>query len=1117
MTRGALAALAALLCTSAAGCLSADSGFGRRCATSGECPDGDVCVDDRCVPARRAGDRGESCAAPVAMTQPLEGSLLAVGEASLAGAVLDLEGSCGGGDVDVVFAFSLQEPAGLRIRVEADPKADARVSLHPLDQDSCATELEDGCGEDGELLVARAEARAWALVVHGNPAEALDPVVRVTVERLDCPLGYLPFDEGRCAGFREVAPPGIPRRGARLSTLTDGRAILTGGLEADGVAAAAGEVFEPASETWSYVPFRHRRPTHSPLLLGEHFMVLGSAYTPELLEHQPGGGDSVRSISYDMFTPGMDAFEDDDLEMGIGLPSGKLVVLVDDNSLLMEVDTPVYRCSNDLACVGYGTAICATRLDPMGRPLADGFCLCEDGPCKAPPVLRTQPPLLGAEPTGAATARSAIIAANRDDAELVLVHNGDELFELDVSAQFWRSVTLADPPRRAVGMDPIENGAIVSGGNEGGSATARVERVHTATRSVEALTPMRVARIGHGHARLGDERILVVGGSDASGAHQSAELIDPEQRVQPKVPPLPMALETATATALVDGRVLIVGSEPGDLLMRRALVFEIVAPDFRAPVIVTAALCGPSVPLDVPSADDASGAGSTRETTEGERDRFREDSCGSEYDTIGPERLFSFELESPASFHATTRQERTTLVLWRGGCEDREVLGCVTTGTEYAPFEAPTLPAGRYTLAVEAHESYFDATGVVFELRSYQSAPRPCELGTEDPDDDSEGGARQLEVAAPPYDLGDASDLVQSGTLCAGDVDHLLVEVWSEASYLRLQNASLRHASLAPAIIDDESSLAAGEPVFGFGPAEPLGRGQPEPGIYLLRLALGEDDPLRHDWSVYQSTEHCVPDEADSLAPVLDDENHAPSRPQFAAGEPVWRCATSPEDVDVSLFALPPGSDSAVQLVDGYSTTAEVYAVEGPDAPLGARLGEMPAVGGSVGLPAGISPWVAVVTRTTREVGDVYALELTSSLPGDSCFNALSFADSGSLAIDSTPYANDLTPEILGDCTSYGAFGDDVVGALQLNDGDRIDASLDPNNGSDDVSLYLLNTCEPVISACVAGADEGGSGVTETISHTHSGAASTYFLVADGYDPEPFSATLSWTVTRAGQ
>jgi len=315
---------------------------------------------------------------------------------------------------------------------------------------------------------------------------------------------------------------------------------------------------------------------------------------------------------------------------------------------------------------------------------------------------------------------------------------------------------------------------------------------------------------------------------------------------------------------------------------------------------------------------------------------------------------------------------------------------------------------------------------------------------------------------------------------------------------------------------DDQASLAAGKPVFSFGPAVALGRGKAAPGLYALRLVVGEDDPLRHHWTVHQTTGHCVPDDGDSLASVLDDEHYPANRPRFNAGEPVWRCATSPRDVDVSLFPLPAGGDAAIQLLEGYTTTGEVFAVEGPDAPLGSRLGELVARGGSVGLPAGVSPWVAVVTRTDHVYGEVYALEFTTSLPGDSCFNALGFADSGTLAIDSTPYSNDLTPEILGDCTGYAAFGDDVVGAIELRDGDRLDASLFPSDGSDDVSLYLLNTCAPVSSACVSGADEGGAGATESVSFAHAGAPTTYYLVADGYDAAPFAATLSWTVTRTG-
>lgn len=1102
-------AMIALVSICGPGCLSADSGFGRHCAASSECADGDLCVDDRCVPARRAGDVGESCAAPLPLVPGDGAPVLASGAAALAGAQADYEARCAGG-ADVVFSFSLDRPAGLRVRADSDVAV--ALSLHPLADGVCDVARPDDCAVGSELLVARAEAGSYALIVHGEGTG--DDVVRVTVERLDCPLGYLPYGDGRCAGFREVAQNGIPRSGAKVSTLPDGRGILTGGLEADGVPASNGEIFELASETWSYVAFRERRQSHSPVLLGEHFLVLGGGLPPELLDSTPGHGDVVTDLDYAGGVAIAGSIDEDSSEIAVGLASGVLLLVVDDSSWLMKVKTLPILCQNNLGCLGYGAAVCVNQLDTFGRPLPDGFCLCEYGTCVGPPVLVDLPSAGGDAPLGAASAGNPLVATTRDEAEVVLLHNGDAVHELDVGSRFWRRIDVSD--RQAVALDSIPNGAIVSGGREGGRASSMVERIDSATRAAHVLTGLREARIDHAHAVLPDGRILIAGGSGNGGALPTAELIDPAEGDTPLLPRLPVPLAHAVATTLGDGRVLIVGAEGEDPLMRRAFVFEVVAPDFAPPVPDADALCGAVVPLPEPIATNEETAEMTYETTVGERDRFRDTSCGSVPETIGPERIFSFELAEPRSFHARTDQTYTSLALWSGECQEHSSLGCVTTGETAAPLEAPTLDAGRYMLVVEAHEGYGDATGMQFGLRVWTGEPSQCPAGDEDPLDDTADGARTLDVSGPSIFPEVAPSEAQTGKLCRGDVDHLIINLWSEQSELMLDNAAQSHTTLAPALFDDAASLAAGEPVFHFGEPMPFGRGSAPPGIYLLRMTLADDDPLLHHWRVRHYPVNCVPDDVDSLAAVLDDGQNPVRRTELPTGELLERCLTSPVDVDVAIVEVPPDIDTSIVLEDGSDAIAELFTLEAPDAPLGAPIGTPFIVGTSMGIPAGVSPWVAVRVTSARLIGETYSLGCLRAEPGDTCFNALPFADSGTLSYQGAIYSNDLSPEILGDCTGYAAFGDDLVGTVTLADGDRISASLAPVDDAD-ASLYLLTSCESVASSCAVGADEAGSSGTEYITWQHSGPAQSYFLVGDSYYPESYSAVLSWIVTRAGQ
>lgn len=1098
-----------------AGCLAPDSGFGRRCVDHAECTSGDLCVGGLCVPEREPGDAGEDCARPITLDQPSPGALPAMGEAAFAGAGPDVEASCTALD-DLVFRFQLgsgtddddERDLEVGLRVHVDAPFVTSVSLHPLDGGVCQGEVPDGCATAGDLLAARVGPGEWAVVVHG--AAATGEIVQVTVEQLPCPVGYLPWGDGRCAGFREVMPGQLERHSAKLTALPDGRAILTGGLEVDGLPADAGEVFEPASETWSYVAFRSRRSTHSPVLLGDRFMVMGGGKPAEILDAQPGAGDGVMEIDYDPSVGLDDTIDEDSHELGAGLPSGRLLLVVDHDSWLLEIESPSVLCQVDTQCLGYLGAVC------VGRPAlgGDGFCLCDYGPCRAPPVLRDRPTIAGAGPVGAATAARPLVAAARDDAELVLLHNGDAVHELDVGSAFWR--TIAVTPRDAVALDAIPNGLVITGGSEGTVPSALVEVLDTATRTRTDPLRMREARVDHGHATLEDGRVLVVGGWNNGGTLDSAEIVDALGGAAPQLPRLPVPLAHAAAARLADGRVLVVGTEERGALMTRAFVFEVVQPGFAPPPLDPDTRCGPVVRLPDPLPTSEDTAARILESTQGERDRFRGTGCGEAWRTTGPERLFSFQLAEPRAFFALTEDNFSALTLWRGSCGDQAELGCIATGNEADRLEAPTLEPGAYTLVVEDHSSYWDPSGVPFALQVWTTDPYACPPSAEDPGDDTPETARPMQTPNPSDDPRYAAQEYLAGSLCGDDVDHVLLYLWSESSQVVLENASRELTTLSAAVFDEDATLAAGEPVFTFDAPMSFGRGNAPPGIYLLTLGTGTDDPLRHPWSVRLVPGHCVPDAEDSLAPMLDDANYPPGRQVLEPGEPLQRCLTDDSDVDILVFEVPADVDTAVAVEQGWEVSAQVFALQTPDGPLGAPVGESVSAGLSIAIAAGAAPWAAVVLRSERTSGEPYTVRLLRTEPGDGCLNAFELADSGTLPYDSAIYSNDLTPEVLGHCTGYAAFGDDIVGTLTLSEGDRLNATLTPVDDSDP-SLYLLVSCEQSESSCVAGADEGATGTAESLVWTHHGPARVYYLVGDSYYSEAYSAVLTWNVTRAGQ
>ncbi len=1114
MSARATALAVALLVT---GCDREVTDFGKPCGSGEDCSgDSARCVGGVCVPPRQQGDLGESCenALPIGGAGFDRSSAPLVHELSLEGASANYATSCAGAPTpDVVLTFTIPErssPFPVRIRTEL---AAATLSLRPLADAACDTELSDACAAGGELLLERVGPGSWALVVGalGTVTES----VRVIVEPIDCPEGYLPFDEATCAGFRAIDPPHEERAFAQLTALPDGRAVLSGGADEQGIPIAGAELFEPVAEAWTFLVSAARTPPHGALVAGEHLVLLDGGAEPQLVVNQ-GGEDAVLPLDIEPFGGGPSGLLSTAAHLSAGLPSGAVAILSDDSDHLLRLQREPQRCYHGVCPNRAGICV----VDP-DAPSSPGICLCPDGPCMGHTRLSGDSVTTGARPMDLASRGQPIVAGLVRGGEHVAVHGGDLLADLEITTKHWRTISVT--PRDRPALSAINAGVLVVGGLVDGAPTAEIELVNASLQSRTSLAPLHHARADHGQATLPDGRVLMVGGRGVGGdALMSAELIDGEAGTVTRLPSLSAGLATARAVTLADGRVLVLGSGDDGGPLTQAWVFEVIPHGARLPPPPSNP-CGPLVPLDTRRAFGSDAPLVVEETTVGERDRFHDPACGSSYDSLGPERLFSFSLTQPASLRAATSLERAALVLWNSGCSDQPSLGCALARASNDPpktwLSAPNLPAGNYVLVVEAHlppvEPDSVRHGSAFTLSLQLGAPASCTLGDEDPDDDSPVGARHLlPLSWDDYPVTAAPE-VAAGTLCAGDEDYLIVERWSSSSDLWMENASRNDSTIAPAIVDEAASLAAGAPVYSFPEGLPFGDGETGTGIFLVKLAVSANDPFERRWELWQESDSCAPEDVDSLVAVLDDGHHPARRVQLPPSGTIDRCLTSDQDVDVTVVEAQDGLDTLVRIDDAYDVAAQLYALGAPDAPLGAAVGA-PIPNDAFGVvPAGTAPYIAVALFTATTNGEWARFTVDHRALSVPCDEATPLSDDGTWPLDSATLSARLTPEDFGDCTGYSADGDEAVGAITLGDGDVLDAELEPD-GDADISLYLLTGCLVGTATCVAGLDDSSGGFAESIRYTHAGADQTFYLVADSYSTSPYSATLRWTVTRAG-
>ncbi|MDQ3979413.1 MAG: hypothetical protein M3314_07680 [Actinomycetota bacterium] len=182
-----------------------------------------------------------------------------------------------------------------------------------------------------------------------------------------------------------------------------------------------------------------------------------------------------------------------------------------------------------------------------------------------------------------ATIRGTTSAATLRDGTILVAGGGvgaipvpaAELF--DPASGQWRPTGALNEARRGHAVAALADGRVlVAGGrNAEGDPTASAEIYDPGSGTWSVTAPMSVSRIGHSLTTLADGRVLVAGGTTpgtgAAGGGQtinpeeSAEIFDPRTGTWRTTQAMSTGRFEHTATALVDGKVLIVGGQgPGE-------------------------------------------------------------------------------------------------------------------------------------------------------------------------------------------------------------------------------------------------------------------------------------------------------------------------------------------------------------------------------------------------------------------------------------------------------------------------------------------------------------------------------------------------------------------------
>ncbi|MFY0522615.1 Kelch repeat-containing protein [Archangium gephyra] len=160
------------------------------------------------------------------------------------------------------------------------------------------------------------------------------------------------------------------------------------------------------------------------------------------------------------------------------------------------------------------------------------------------------------------THRAATATPLPDGRVLIAGLGGSELY--DSASATWAPTGHLGTPRLYHTATPLPDGRVlVTGGADseyGGTVLSTAELYDPATGTWTPATPMASARRDHTATPLGNGKVLVTGGTHASGLLQhSAEVYDAATGTWSPVGNMAVARAFHSATPLLDGRVLVVG------------------------------------------------------------------------------------------------------------------------------------------------------------------------------------------------------------------------------------------------------------------------------------------------------------------------------------------------------------------------------------------------------------------------------------------------------------------------------------------------------------------------------------------------------------------------------
>lgn len=1120
------AAVLAVLAVLAVAC-STEPSFGRRCETAGDCgADAPVCVDARCVPARSANDAGNGCARPVPYRAPDDGDpsvLLRV--ASTFGA-LRADGPsepCAAHDAPgVVFALTTGDDLGVRFDVAAGFPVD--VEVRPLADGVCGDVVD--CGRTSST-VAHLPKGDWAVIVHGTPPEGDPGSFVLTATRIDCPVGYLPYDEATCVGFRPVAPIPFTLRHPSAA-MVRGRVVVVDEQPEESLKPGV-QVFDPRSDRWSMVdlPADVGLAGIGTLADGDGLIVTRLSSTGALVVWRLVDRGIFDLVSVFEGRSGTDAANFTGPPAVVAADGSALVVGPGTIPYVLD-PTPLY-CAAQRCPVGFACVEGTDRVDALEK-----VCVCVTSGCADDVHLAAEPTNVPALGDGAKA-----IGVPGAVQGLTFVHGFADQPESEVpfagfvDMQNFRVAGVHVAKREHVTLAAAPGVVVVAGGIAWKRPSRLVEFVDAETRAVVQVTlPVGLHRPAVAPFA---GSIAVLGGClDAECAARSSStfFLDRASAVRPGVwPGLPMPGGDVAAAAIDDDHVLVI-----DGATRRTAVLERVPRGFEA------------------LAADESGACATTETRAlraGGReveidgsilsrlDRLRSEWCVGVGITEHPEAVYAIDLDAAADVEITltpvdaARDQRFEVWAFGGGCaQQRHDLACAPDNGDRPALLLSAVDAGRFYVVVEA--ARFATTGslttvddfapFVLKLRA-TSASAVCLPDGDDPADDELLGARPMVMHGDV--VAHAAVAEASGSLCTADVDNLLYEHGGGQLLPLLSGTTLIDTQVRRAIVDDVQSAAAGRLVLSAVEEAPNPNEELPDGAYVLTLTPRFPDVAIADvrWHLLLASD-CTLDIDDSFVDALDDRNR-PARPP-PPGPVVHEDRSLCFAGDVDVVPLPSwneGRTLTIELEGSFSNEFEVGVVRvAEDGRLGDRVPTTIAQEGSTTRLTAVDgpdePTALVLGPSTAEQRRVAIAIAVSGAVGETCGNAVALSGaSGEEAVTLFGRVDDVDVSEIGNCTGWPSTGPDAFHALTLAAGEGAEVTVTPLSDPADpsgpeVSLYAFVGCPPAVDACIAGSDEGYGGDAETIAIPPSDAARTVFIAVDSFDPSGFDALLTWSKTR---